>query len=71
MLDTLTMIEKKHLFRLERQYPMPYEKFDNTWVSITIERALDDSAISFISALNCVSTLDALSLLVITKQVGI
>ena len=41
MLDTLTMIEKKHLFRLERQYPMPYEKFDNTWVSITIERALD------------------------------
>ena len=41
MLDTITMIEKQNLFRLERQYQMPYEKFDNTWVSVTIEMDLN------------------------------
>ena len=41
MLDTITLIEKQDLFRLERQDLLPYEKFDNTWISVTIEMDLN------------------------------
>ena len=41
MLDEITKIEMDHLFRLSEQKSLPYEKFDNTWVSVTLEMNLD------------------------------
>lgn len=41
MLDEITKIEINNLFRLEEQKSLPYEKFDNTWVSVTIEMNLN------------------------------
>ena len=40
-LDKYTKIEYDSLFKLSRKDVMPYEKSDNTWVSVTIERDLD------------------------------
>ena len=40
-LDYLTRIDIDNLFRIEKQEVMPYEKFDNTWISVTIERSLN------------------------------
>ena len=37
MLDAVTRIDMMGLFRLEKQVVLPYEKFDKTWVSLTIE----------------------------------
>ena len=34
------MIEKDGLFKLEQLSNLPYEKPDNVWVSITVERSL-------------------------------
>ena len=34
------MIEEDGLFKLEQLYSLPYEKPDNVWVSITLERSL-------------------------------
>ena len=34
------MITEDGLFKLEQLYSLPYEKKDNVWVSITIERSL-------------------------------
>ena len=41
MLDEFTLIPFEGLFRLVKQEPMPYEKFDSVWVSVTIEVNLD------------------------------
>ena len=41
MLDDITKIEMDNLFRLSEQKSLPYEKFDNTWVSVTVEMGLD------------------------------
>lgn len=41
MLDEVTRIDMSGLFRLEMQTILPYEEFDNTWVSVTIERNLN------------------------------
>ena len=40
-LDYITRIDIDILFKLEKQEVMPYEKFDNTWISVTIERNLN------------------------------
>ena len=40
-LDYITRIDIDSLFRIEKQEVMPYEKFDNTWISVTIERSLN------------------------------
>ena len=40
-LGSLTVIEKIGLFDLKEMYQMPYEKRDNVWVSVTIERDRD------------------------------
>ena len=41
MLDEVTRIDIDSLFRLKRQDLLPYEREDNTWFSVTIERNLD------------------------------
>lgn len=41
MLDKVTLIPMNSLFRLEKQEVLPYERLDNTWVSVTIERDLN------------------------------
>ena len=41
MLDEWTMINLEFLFRINKQEVLPYEKFDNTWVSVSIEMDLD------------------------------
>ena len=41
MLDAVTRININNIFRLKKQEVMPYEKEDNTWLSVTIERNLD------------------------------
>ena len=41
MLDSVTKIGMKGLFRLEKQEPLPYERFDSTWVSVTLEMNLN------------------------------
>ena len=41
MLDDLTRININNIFRLKKQDVLPYEKEDNTWLSVTIERNLD------------------------------
>ena len=41
MLDEITRIDIENLFKLKRHDVLPYERFDNTWVSVTIERSLD------------------------------
>ena len=40
-LDSVTRIEMSDLFRLNKQAVLPYEKFDNTWMSVTVEMNLD------------------------------
>ena len=40
MLDSITRIDIDNLFRIQKQDLLPYEKFDNTWISVTIERNL-------------------------------
>ena len=37
MLNDLTLLEKKELFKINRKAIWPYEKKDNVWVSVTIE----------------------------------
>lgn len=39
-LNELTQIEKDGLFKLEQLQDRPYEKEDDVWVSVTIERSL-------------------------------
>ena len=41
MLDSVTLIPMTGLFRLTQQTILPYERFDNTWVSVTIEMDLN------------------------------
>ena len=41
MLDEITSIEFDNLFKISRLAAMPYEKPDNTWVSVTIEMDLN------------------------------
>ena len=41
MLDSVTKIGMQGLFRLEKQELLPYERFDNTWVSVTLEMDLN------------------------------
>ena len=41
MLDKLTLIMKEDLFRLTEQKLLPYERFDETWISVTIEMDLN------------------------------
>ena len=41
MLDTITLIMMEDLFRLQKQELLPYERPDNTWVSVTIEMDLN------------------------------
>ena len=40
-LDELTLDVKKGLFKLEQITTYPYEKEDNVWISVTIERNLN------------------------------
>ena len=40
-MDEMTKISYDGLFKLMRKHVMPYEKPDETWVSVTIERSLD------------------------------
>ena len=40
-LDEVTLDVKKGLFKLEQITTYPYEKKDNVWVSVTVERNLD------------------------------
>ena len=40
-LDEVTLDVKKGLFKLEQITTYPYEKNDNVWISITVERNLD------------------------------
>ena len=44
MLDKLTLFDVKTLFRLKKYDTLPYEYFDDTWISVTIERDLDITA---------------------------
>ena len=41
MLDDMTKQEYEDLFKLTRKEVLPYEKFDNTWISVTIEMDLN------------------------------
>ena len=41
MLDSVTLIPMTGLFRLTQQTILPYEMYDNTWVSVTIEMDLN------------------------------
>ena len=40
-LGDLTIHRKKGLFRIDQETIMPYEKKNNVWVSVTVERELD------------------------------
>ena len=41
MLNDWTLTPMEDLFTLKKKELMPYEKFDNTWISITFEMDLD------------------------------
>ena len=62
-LEDWTELEKKDLFKLTEQRVLPYEKPDNTWLSITFEMDLDrmDFSRSRYTAFDLLSNVGGLS----------
>ena len=65
MLDSLTLYNVTTLFRVEKYDTIPYEKFDDTWVSVTVNRDLDITAYerkvyTFVDALSDIGGLKAI-----------